>query len=233
VRNHRPGRRRDILDAFTSLVAAQGYDMTSVAEIAEHLQLSKGTIMYHFGSKDQLLRQMSLDYMQRRMRELELIVSEIPDSADRLSALIVSLITSYRDDRDASVAFSREFMRFASDPVMDEVRALRRQYADALQGFLEAGMADGTFRELDAKIVALQIVGMCNWTWTWLNPAGRLSFDEVAEIYASTMLSGVLARAGSERAPLGLPDAIVELRRREERPESALTARSVSVRLSP
>jgi AcrR family transcriptional regulator len=213
TRNHRQGRRRDILDTFTAVVAAQGYDMTSVAEIAERLQLSKGTIMYHFGSKDQMLREMSLGYMERRLRELELIVEEVEDDTERLTALIISLVTSYRDDREASIAFSREFMRFARDPVMDEVRALRRRYVDTLQGCLEAGMAGGTFRDLDAKVVALQIIGMCNWTWTWLTPAGRLSVDEVASTFASTMLSGVLARPGEAGLDdLRLPESVVRLR---------------------
>lgn len=216
-RNHRPGRRRDILETFTAVVAAQGYDMTSVAEIAERLQLSKGTIMYHFGSKDQMLREMSLGYMERRLRELEVIVEELTDDSARLGALIVSLVTSYRDDREASIAFSREFMRFANDPVMDEVRALRRRYVDTLQGFLEAGMAGGTFRQIDAKIVALQIIGMCNWTWTWLNPDGRLSVDEVAAVFASTTLSGVLATPGDLQAALELPPAVAELRRAQAR----------------
>lgn len=187
--------------------------MTSVAQIAEALQLSKGTIMYHFGAKDQLLKQMSLEYMQRRLHELEVIVESVPTSEGRLYALIASLVTSYGDDRAASVAFSREFMRFANEPVMEDVRTLRRRYVDALQELLEGGMTDGVFRRTDAKIVALQIIGMCTWTWTWLQPDGRLAFDEVAAIFADTVLDGVLADAQSDRAPRRLPEAITELRR--------------------
>jgi AcrR family transcriptional regulator len=212
ARSPRPGRRGDILATFTSLVAEQGYDGTSVAEIADRLSLSKGTIMYHFGSKDQLLRQMSLDYMERRLRELEVIVDEVPGSGDRVAALIVSLVTAYRDDRAASIAFSREFMRFANEPVMDEVRALRRRYVDTLQSCLEAGIADGTFRDADPKVVALQIIGMCNWAWTWLSPTGRLSFDQVAEIFVDTVLAGMLARPEGAPQLLPLPAGVTRLR---------------------
>jgi AcrR family transcriptional regulator len=202
------------LATFTELVAEKGYDMTSVSEIATRLQLSKGTIMYHFGSKDQMLREMSLQYMRLRLAELKLIMETVEGSDARLQALIVSLVTSYRDDRASSVAFSREFMRFARDPVMDDVRELRRQYAESLQSLLEHGMSEGVFRATDARIVALQIIGMCNWTWTWLRPGGRLSCEEIAAIFAETTLSGLLADPTGSRAAVALPEPIKELRRR-------------------
>jgi AcrR family transcriptional regulator len=66
----RPGRKREILERFTVRMAVQGYDQTSSSEIARDLGLSKGTVMHHYGSKDRLLRQMSLEYMQRRLTEV-------------------------------------------------------------------------------------------------------------------------------------------------------------------
>jgi AcrR family transcriptional regulator len=197
VSTRRSGRQGDILETFTTLVARQGYDMTSVAEIADQLRLSKGTIMYHFGSKDQMLKQLSLEYMQRRLAELEEIVAQYAGADERLRAVVISLVTSYRNDRAASVAFSREFMRFADKPVMDEVRELRRCYVDLLQEVIDGGANDGTLRRTDTKVVALQIIGMCNWTWTWLRPDGRLSVDEIASIFADTLLAGLLAPASA------------------------------------
>lgn len=192
--SQRGGRHADILRAFTELVARKGYDVTSVAEIAEHLQVSKGTIMYHFGSKDQLLKQMSLAYMERRLAELDQIIATSSNAADRLRAVVSGLVRSYSDDRAASVAFSREFMRFAAEPVMDEVRTLRRRYSHAVEGLIQEGVDRGELRATDPKIVSLQIIGMCNWTWTWLRPDGRLDVDEVAAVFADTVLGGLLPR---------------------------------------
>jgi AcrR family transcriptional regulator len=199
VSGARAGRHDDILIVFTALVARQGYDQTSVAEIAARLHLSKGTVMYHFGSKDQMLRELSLGYMQRRLGELESIIAQTPVASERLRAVIAVLLRSYDDDRDASVAFSREYIRFANEPVMDDVRDLRRRYVDLLQGIIERGMADGSFRPTDAKVIALQLIGMCNWTWTWLQPGGRLSPDEIATIFADSLITGLVAREDAAR----------------------------------
>jgi AcrR family transcriptional regulator len=47
-------RRQDILEATIHLVATQGYAATATSAIAEAANTSKGTVLYHFGSKQAL-----------------------------------------------------------------------------------------------------------------------------------------------------------------------------------
>jgi protein-disulfide isomerase-like protein with CxxC motif len=53
-------------------------------------------------------------------------------------------------------------------------------------------MASGAFIQSDAPTIALQVIGMCNWCWTWLDPNGRLSVDEVATIFVRTVMGGLV-----------------------------------------
>lgn len=187
----RPGRQKEILRVFTELVAERGYDLTSLAEVADQLGLSKGTIVYHFHSKDRMLQIMSHDYMTRRLAEVAEIFESFEAPEARLAGIIAALVTAHRDDRAATIAFSRELMRFADDPVMAEVRALRRDFASMLRALIEAGMEQGVFVRGDAGTVTLQIIGMCNWCWTWLRPDGRLTVEEVAATFVMTVLGGL------------------------------------------
>jgi AcrR family transcriptional regulator len=188
----RPGRQTDILETFTEMVAERGYDLTSVADIAADLGLSKGTIMYHFRSKDRLLQQMSLEYMQRRSGELEAITEGESKSTARLAAVITGLMVAFRDDRAATIAFSREFMRFANEPVMAEVREMRRRYLDRLRCIIQSGIDGGEIVPVDPQIVALEIIGMCSWCWTWFDPGGRLSAEEIGAMFSASLLDGLV-----------------------------------------
>ncbi len=47
--------RQDILDAALTLFAEQGYDKTSLREIAEQVGVTKAALYYHFPSKEQIL----------------------------------------------------------------------------------------------------------------------------------------------------------------------------------
>jgi AcrR family transcriptional regulator len=50
-----PSTRERILDISLELFTTQGYDKTSLREIAEHLGFSKAAIYYHFESKEAIL----------------------------------------------------------------------------------------------------------------------------------------------------------------------------------
>ena len=47
-------RRRQILDAATALIIRQGYDKTSMSEIAQEAGISRGTVYLYFTNKDRL-----------------------------------------------------------------------------------------------------------------------------------------------------------------------------------
>ena len=48
-------RRQEIVQGLQRVMAAQGYERTSVAQIAEAAGLTQGLIHYHFGSKQDIL----------------------------------------------------------------------------------------------------------------------------------------------------------------------------------
>src|SRR5262245_6894717 len=118
----RKSKRNEILRCFTELVAERGYDEVSVRDVAEALEISKGTILHHFGSKEAILEQINNDYMRRRLAEARDYLPGLDDPVDELQAFICQLMFSQQDDRAATVAFSREIVRSASEPVLDEVR---------------------------------------------------------------------------------------------------------------
>ena len=48
-------RRKEILDAAEQLFAAKGYDKTSTNDILEKVGIARGTLYYHFKSKEDIL----------------------------------------------------------------------------------------------------------------------------------------------------------------------------------
>jgi AcrR family transcriptional regulator len=201
----RKNRKADIVRCFGDLVAERGYDSVSLRDVAERLEMSKGTILHHFGSKDRLLERVHADYMERRLAEAHTLLARLQSPAAQLAGLIYQLMRAEHDDRSATVAFAREIMRFASDEVMSDVRRMRDEYSGLLRAVVQRGMDEGQFIEADAAIVTLQIFGMCNWSWTWYRPNGAWSAEHIAETFTGVILRG-LARDGA----LELSDEVVE-----------------------
>ncbi|HEY2714699.1 MAG TPA: TetR/AcrR family transcriptional regulator [Solirubrobacterales bacterium] len=217
----RKSKRDDILRCFTELVAARGYDEVSVRDVAEALEISKGTVLHHFGSKEAILEQINNDYMRRRLAEARDYLPGLDDPVDQLQAFICHLMLCQQDDRAATVAFSREIVRSASEPVMAEVRQLRDEFSAVLAGIIERGVKSGAFAETDPRLTALQIFGMVNWAWTWFKPGGRRTAVEIADQFSRTVIGGLAPGATREGADAERLAAAVGAAMQANRPPAA------------
>lgn len=187
----RKSRRGEILQCFTEMVAERGYDEVSVRDVAEALGISKGTILHHFRSKEALLEQLHSDYMRRRLAEAGDFLGEFDDPVDQLQLIVYQLMLTQQDDRAATVAFSREIVRSAEEEVMAEVRAMRDQYSTQVIEIIRRGVACGAFKQVDPQLTALQVFGMCNWSWTWFSPDGRWPASRIADEFCRTLIGGL------------------------------------------
>jgi len=194
----RASRRGEIVETFTRMVAENGYDAVAIRDLAEDLGMSKGTVLHHFGSKDRLLEEVHSTYMRRRLDEIAIILAELDGPERRLKGMVFQNLIAMQQDADATRAFAREIVRFAREDLMNDVRAMRREYFNTLRGILEEGMDQGAFRQADATILSLQLFGMMNWTWTWFDPEGDASVESIARTFLDTVLHGIESGAAAE-----------------------------------
>jgi AcrR family transcriptional regulator len=82
----RTDTRGEILEVAQELFADQGYDATSLREIAERLGITKAALYYHFRSKDDILRAL-IEPMGEVLNELVRRLEAAHDTADWAAAL--------------------------------------------------------------------------------------------------------------------------------------------------
>lgn len=85
-------RREEILDAAEKLFAAKGFDNTSTGDILDAVGIARGTLYYHFKSKEDILDGVIQRITDQLMRDAGEIVrkKELP-VLERLTKAIVSL----------------------------------------------------------------------------------------------------------------------------------------------
>jgi hypothetical protein len=72
----------------------------------------------------------------------------------------------------------------------------RDRVDEIIDGILSEGIADGTIRPLPLALTRLAITGMANWAYTWFDPSGSLTADEIAEHFIDLIRRGVQVPAG-------------------------------------
>ena len=73
-----------------------------------------------------------------------------------------------------------------------KILALRDRYEDLIQELLREGMEQRVLRQTDVKISSYAIIAMCTEVAQWFRPAGRLSVQQVIEMYFQMVTEGLL-----------------------------------------
>ena len=97
-------RRAQIVAAAIDTIAELGYGQASLARIAETAGTSKGVIIYHFGGKDELMRELVAEVVARGVAYMEPQVDAEPTGAGKLRAYIESNLAFMRENRNHMVA---------------------------------------------------------------------------------------------------------------------------------
>ena len=188
-------RREAIIDAAVRLFHQQGYANTSMQDIAEAVGLLKGSLYYYISSKEDILFEIHERFMNVLISKAE-AREHVPDLSahQRLTGVITDLLELIRDYRPYVVIFFRE-RSAVTGPRWNDIHEKRKAYERSVRKIIQQGQQDGTFRsDLDERIVAFGLFGMCNWTSTWLQPDGPLSTEQIAQIFETLLLDGLRAR---------------------------------------
>ncbi|WP_374025837.1 TetR/AcrR family transcriptional regulator [Mycobacterium sp. HNNTM2301] len=188
----RPGRRGEILDAFVRYVAERGYDRTNMGDIADELGMSKGTIVHHFGTKAQMLRELEENHLARQLDAVQMAWSRLDTPQERIAAIIYTSALLQVVAREATVASQREVVQLSDDPAMQHVRKLRNQLQSLAIDEIRSGIERGVFRTVDVELAALQLWGSLEWMWVWFGPADSRTPEQVGAAFVDVFLGGLL-----------------------------------------
>jgi AcrR family transcriptional regulator len=100
-------RVAELLDAGAALFAENGYDATTMTQIAQRAGASIGSLYQFFPSKEVLAEALFGRYVERMASLLEDLAKRAPGlSPVRLADTLVDLMLDVRSDRDATAALS-------------------------------------------------------------------------------------------------------------------------------
>jgi AcrR family transcriptional regulator len=152
-------RRAQIVAAAIDTIAELGYGQASLARIAGTAGTSKGVIIYHFGSKDDLIREIVAELSAKGRAYMGPRLEAEPTGAGMLRVYIESNMAFIRENRNHVLAIVEiAFNGRGADgrPLYDP--AIRLEGAEALRQLLAYFQGTGEFRaDFDPDVMAMAI----------------------------------------------------------------------------
>ncbi|URT68702.1 TetR/AcrR family transcriptional regulator [Cytobacillus firmus] len=184
--------KEKITEKSIRLFDQKGFSETSIQDIVDSLGVTKGTFYYYFSSKEQLLMDIHLRYIDDMLaNQQEILGEESKSCKDKLLSIVQMLLGNIKTQGASAKVFFRE-MRNLSEESLSEIIPKRDQFRLNIEKLIEEGKQNGEFRaNLHSPIIAFGILGVTNWSYQWFNPEGSISDREVAEIFTEMILKGI------------------------------------------
>jgi len=198
-------RRAQIVDALVHVMARQGYDGASIAEVARRADLAPGLVHYHFKNKLEILVEAVRTLGASHVSVLEAALAAVdPDDAPgQLVAFIdVHLGLGAHADPDALacwVLISAEALR--EKRVRAAVEVVLADLAHRLAAIIRRGHASGQFASADADAGAAALLATIQGYFSVAATARELIPSGSAARCTLQMAEGLLRPKRPLRAP--------------------------------
>ncbi len=185
-------RRENLLAVAARVFAARGYDRTTMRDLSRASKMSLAGMYYYVRGKEDLLFQIQRGSFERVREGAERAIAEATGAEERLQAFIRHHVQFFASHMDEMKVLSHEAESLTGAP-LEEVRRLKRAYADLCQGLLAALEEQNGGERVGRHIASYALFGMMNWIYTWYDPKGSLGATELAESICRLFLNGYAA----------------------------------------
>ncbi|WP_431949685.1 TetR family transcriptional regulator [Nocardia lijiangensis] len=157
---HGAASRERILDAAAAVFAQVGYDRARMADVVEASGMTKGSVYFHFESKEALAVAVLTEKHAQWLDRVQARLATAPPGLQRMEALLPAMLDLHRDDPDAWV-ISRLAHNLAEVPATRILATeLARRWIDRVADLIRDAQHIGEVSdEVDPQLLATVLVG--------------------------------------------------------------------------
>lgn len=181
--SHADSRAPQVLDAAARLFCRQGYEGTSVRDIARAVGMLPGSLYCHFATKEDLLRAVYHRGVEQIGQAVAAAIEPKADPWQRLEAACVAHLESILRDDDYARVVVR--VRPADVAAAGATLVAERDRYEALWSGLVAALP--LPRRTDRKALRLMLLGALNWSQNWYRPDGAASPRTIARQFTALL----------------------------------------------
>lgn len=187
-------RWEELLEAAAKIFYEKGYDATSIQDIAERVNILKGSIYYYIQTKADLRDHLLVEVHTNGIATMRRLAATEGTALDKLAAMIRGHVEYMHRNRAKTTVYLHEVKKLS--PAKRQELLGAENYRDVFDEMLELGQAEGLFlASLDPKQAAQAILASLNSFYQWYRP-NRESQARVADYFVTTILRGHASEAG-------------------------------------
>jgi len=185
--------RKAILRAAATIFQEKGYHAASMQDIAEAVDLKKGSLYHHVSSKQEILLALLDEALGLIVERLEGAVTPDLSPGEKLRQAMRAYLAFMAENRSLTSVLLLEYRSL--EPEFKDLHIPLRDHVDRIwQEIIEEGVATGEFKTQSPGLASKALLGVLNWTITWYREDGPLPTLEIADHFTDLFLQGLNLR---------------------------------------
>ena len=149
--------KRKIFETSMKLFAEKGYDATSIEEITASVGVAKGTLYYHFTSKEEIFNFLIEEGVKLLKNSIEIKTENLENSLDKIKAVVLIQIKVLVKYENFMTIVLREIWGTG-----ERSKSCKREvfdYIKQIEKIVNEGIQKGELQMGDANVIASGIFG--------------------------------------------------------------------------
>ncbi len=183
-------KRELILAEAAKLFKDRGYSGTSMRDLAGQVGMEAASMYNHIKSKDELLDTICFRISDTYISQLAEIERTGTSYGEKIKSLVRLHIRLMVED-GAAVSVANHDWKYLPEPRLTEFKQARKNYEKGFAALIEAGIAAGEFRPVNASVALFTVLSAVRWVELWYRPGRGLSAQELENDIITVLLSGL------------------------------------------
>ena len=183
--------KRKIFETSMKLFAEKGYDATSIEEITATVGVAKGTLYYHFSSKEEIFNFLVEEGVKLLQNSIDIKTDKIENYIDKIKAIVLIQIKIVMRYEDIITILVGQFLGKEERNIKCKKHIF--EYIKKIEKIVEEGIKRGQIKEGNPEVIASEIYGIiCSaLVYKLKNSDNELDILKIYKEFENTIISGL------------------------------------------
>ena len=185
--------KRKIFETSMKLFAEKGYENTSIEEITATVGVAKGTLYYHFASKEEIFNFLVSEGVKLLQNSVDIKTSKYHNYIDKVKAIVliqVKIVDKYEDI--ITILLSQFYGKEARNKMCQQHVF---EYIGKIEKIVAEGMQKGEIKQGDPKVIASEIYALIASTLVYkMKNGNEIDIIKTYKEFEKTLVEGLKAK---------------------------------------
>lgn len=182
--------KRKIFETSLKLFAEKGYENTSIEEITATVGVAKGTLYYHFSSKEQIFDFLVEEGIKLLQNSVDIKTSKYENYIDKIKAIVliqIKIVNKYKDI--ITILLSQIY---GTEKRNQKCKKYIYEYINKIENIVKQGIEAEQIKQGDVKIYASEIYGLIGSCLVYkLYDEETFDIEKVYKHFEDTIIKGL------------------------------------------